>query len=459
MGLFSKGKTGGMMNVIRCDEKEYLVWKWRPEGQELGASKRENGIRYGSSLRVKDGEVAILVYTTKENEDCQEVIVGPQDKIINTANFPVLADIVGLGYGGDTPFQAEVYFINLSENVQILFGVPYFDVFDPRFPDFPVPVAVRGTITFNISDYSAFIKNNRLINFEIKDFKQQIRSAVMKYTKSIVMSLPASRNIPVVQLESQILQVNDALESYLRPRFEKDFGVCMKALDIEAVEINKDSETYKELKRVTKDIASETVIAQSDVNIQNLRDSQRIMSENMEESLRIQREEAQRAQRLKTETSYIGAHALNRQADVMQTAAESLGKIGGTMGDGSGNDGFNPAGMMTGMMMGGAIGSQMAGYMNQMGQNLNAFAQQNMQAPPPIPKPVSYYVLIDNQQSGPFDENALRQMASSGQLSEDTYVWKQGMAQWMQARDTELNKLFASVPPVPPPFPPTPPTK
>ena len=28
MGLFSKGKTGGMMNVIRCDEKEYLVWKW-----------------------------------------------------------------------------------------------------------------------------------------------------------------------------------------------------------------------------------------------------------------------------------------------------------------------------------------------------------------------------------------------------------------------------------------------
>ena len=447
------------MNVIRCDEKEYLVWKWRPEGQELGASKRENGIRYGSSLRVKDGEVAILVYTTKENEDCQEVIVGPQDKIINTANFPVLADIVGLGYGGDTPFQAEVYFINLSENVQILFGVPYFDVFDPRFPDFPVPVAVRGTITFNISDYSAFIKNNRLINFEIKDFKQQIRSAVMKYTKSIVMSLPASRNIPVVQLESQILQVNDALESYLRPRFEKDFGVCMKALDIEAVEINKDSETYKELKRVTKDIASETVIAQSDVNIQNLRDSQRIMSENMEESLRIQREEAQRAQRLKTETSYIGAHALNRQADVMQAAAESLGKIGETMGDGSGNDGFNPAGMMTGMMMGGAIGSQMAGYMNQMGQNLNAFAQQNMQAPPPTPKPVSYYVLIDNQQSGPFDENVLRQMASSGQLSEDTYVWKQGMAQWMQARDTELNKLFASVPPVPPPFPPIPPTK
>ena len=35
MGLFGRGKGGGLMNVIRCDEQEYLVWKWRPEGQEL----------------------------------------------------------------------------------------------------------------------------------------------------------------------------------------------------------------------------------------------------------------------------------------------------------------------------------------------------------------------------------------------------------------------------------------
>ena len=49
------------MNVIRCDEPEYLVWKWRPEGQNFRDSKRENSIRFGSSLRVKDGEMAIFV--------------------------------------------------------------------------------------------------------------------------------------------------------------------------------------------------------------------------------------------------------------------------------------------------------------------------------------------------------------------------------------------------------------
>ena len=64
MGLFGnilgKGKSGGLMNVIRCDEEEYLVWKWRPAGQEVNSTSRENAIRYGSTLVVKDGELAVL---------------------------------------------------------------------------------------------------------------------------------------------------------------------------------------------------------------------------------------------------------------------------------------------------------------------------------------------------------------------------------------------------------------
>lgn len=459
MGIFSKNSNGGIMNVIRCDEKEYLVWKWRPDNQELGASKRENGIRFGSCLRVKDGEMAILVYSSKDKDDCQDIVIGPQDKIINTANFPVLASIVGLAYGGDTPFQAEVYFINLAQNAQLFFGVPYFDVFDPRYPDLPVPVSVRGTITFNITDYKTFIKNNRLINFDIDDFKRQIKAAVMKYAKSIIITMPTSHKIPVVQLESNILEVNDALEGYLRPRFENDFGVNLKVLDIEAIEINKDTPAYKELKKVTADITSSTVLAQSDVNIQNLKDTQRISAENMEESLRIQREEMQRAQRLQTESTYFGSHSFDRQADVMQTAAESLGKLGGSSVDGS-SGGFNPAGMMTGMMMGTTIGGQMTGMINQMGQNVGIQSGTGGNVPPPnVKQQMPFFVYLDNQQKGPFNEPQLFLMIQSGQLTQDTYVWTQGMEQWAMAKDTGLSRLFTSDNAVPPPFPPVPPIK
>ena len=118
------------MDVIRCDEAEYLVWKWRPSGQEANSTNRENAIRYGSSLRVKDGEVAVFVYQQK-NGTLQDFIVGPYDDTIKTANFPILSSIVGLAFGGASPFQAEVYFINLQGNNQIKFGIPFFDVTTP----------------------------------------------------------------------------------------------------------------------------------------------------------------------------------------------------------------------------------------------------------------------------------------------------------------------------------------
>ena len=84
MGLFSKLTSGGLMNEIRCDEPSYLIWKWRPAG---GNGKRENAIRWGSSLRVKDGEVAVFVYKHSDGT-LQDFIEGPFDGIADTKNLP-----------------------------------------------------------------------------------------------------------------------------------------------------------------------------------------------------------------------------------------------------------------------------------------------------------------------------------------------------------------------------------
>lgn len=450
MGLFNK-KEGGMMDVIRCDEQEYLVWKWRPAGQDANSTHKENAIRYGSSLRVKDGEVAVFVYKQKDGT-MQDYIMGPYDDTIKTANFPVLTSIVGLAFGGASPFQAEIYYINLAGNVQIKFGIPYFDVFDPRFLDFAVPMAVRGTLTFNITDYKGFIKLNRLINFELEDFKRQLKDAVTKYVKGVVTNIPQDNGIPVIQMERKILEINTIVEQYLKPRLETDFGVNMKAFDIAAIEPDKESEGYQSLMHVTKEQQTRTIDAQTNINIKNMADMQTINAANMEETLRIQREEAQRAQKLQTETNFIGAHALNQQTEVLKTAAGNLGQMG-SMDMGGGNGGFNPAGMMTGMMMGGAMGQQMAGMMNQMGQTMN----QGMQAPPPIPQ-VQYTLNIGGQNMGPYNMQQMQQMVQQGQMSAQTYVWKQGMANWEMAGNVqELATLFGAVPPPPPGMPPVPP--
>ena len=220
MGIFNKKHEGGLMDVIRCDEPTYLIWKWRPKGaEEANSTKKENAIRYGSSLRVKDGEVAVFVYHQKDGT-MQDYIEGPYDDTIKTANFPILTSIVGAAFGGASPFQAEIYFINLAGIIQVKFGVPFFDVADARNTNFTVPVAVRGSINFRVTNYKEFIKLHRLIDFDLEAFKLQIRDAVCQYIKSIVTNIPFDTGIPVIHLERKIFEVSSVLQPILKQRLE-----------------------------------------------------------------------------------------------------------------------------------------------------------------------------------------------------------------------------------------------
>ena len=432
MKLFGMNKTGGFMDEIRCDEPSYLIWKWHPRGVSQGAGDRENAIRWGSSLRVKDGEVAVFVYKQKDGT-IQDYILGPYDQTIKTSNFPVLASIVGAAYDGGTPFQAEVYFINLAQLIQVKFAVPFFDVYDPRFLDFGVPVAVRGTISFKISDYKEFIKLHRLQTFNLNDFQKQIKDAVARYTKNIVANAPAEHNIPVIKLENKIAVINDALESDVIERLEATFGVIVSNVDIASIEVDKASEGYRQLISVTKDVTTAKIEAETTDYV---------------ERIRIQREEGQYAQHKQTQSSNLGAFQIEKQTEVGIAGAEALGQMGsagsGTVSLG-GDAGFNPAAMMAGMAVGGAVGQNIAGTMN----NMMANTQPQMgMTPPPLPT-TAYHIAVNGQTSGPFDKNALTQMALSGQLLPSSLVWKQGIPEWMKADSVDdLKDLF--MPPIPP---------
>ena len=453
MALFGKPKSSGFMNEIRCDEPSYLIWKWHPAGTQPRANKRENAIRWGSSLRVKDGEVAVFVYK-QSNGTMQDYIVGPFDQTIKTANFPVLASIVGLAYDGGTPFQAEVYFINLARIIQVRFGVPFFDIYDPRLTDFGVPVAVRGTISFGITDYREFVKLHRLSNFNLDDFQKQIRDAVNRYVKDTVANAPAAHNIPVVQIESKTAQINDAIEFDIAERLKETFGVTVSGVDISAIEIDKSSEGYRQLMSVTRELSGATAQAEAEARIRDITEKQRIEAENYAETLRIQREESQYAQRMHTRTSNFGAYQVEKQAEVGVAGANALGQMGangaGGVDLGGGNAGFNPAAMMASMAVGGVVGQNIAGAMGNMMGSMNQQAASGA-VPPPIPT-AAYHVAVNGQATGPYAISVLAQMAAAGQLTADSLVWANGMAQWAKAGTVdELKALFVNnTPPIPP---------
>lgn len=428
MGLFKKTKDTGIMDEIRCDESSYLIWKWRPYNSQPGENMRENAIRWGSSLRVKEGEVAVFVYK-KNDETYQDFIKGPFDKIIETKNIPLIANAIGLAYNGGTPFQAEVYFINLAQIIQVKFGVPFFDVYDPRFLDFGVPIAVRGTISFKINDYCEFIKLHRLNSFNLNDFQQQIKDAVSRYVKEVVTNAPSANNIPLVQIETKTEYINKAVEEYVTDRLKKSFGVIVSGLDIGAIEIDKSSDGYKQLMSVTKDIEVAKISAQAQDYV---------------ERMRIQREESQYAQHKQTQSANIGAFQIEKQAQIGIAGAEALGQMGnnnaGAVDLGT-NTGFNPVAMMAGMAVGGAVGQNLVGTMN------NAMSIQTQV--PPIPNSnVVFNVVINGQSEGPYDINALTQMVANGLIKSDTLVWRPGMSNWQPANTaSELQNLFGAVPP------------
>ena len=440
MGLFNR-KEGGLMDVIRCDEEQYLVWKWRPAGQAANSTSKENAIRYGSSLRVKDGETAVFVYK-KDGEQVMDFIQGPYDGTIKTDNFPILTSIVGAAFGGESPFQAEIYFFNLQGNNQIKFAVPYFDVADPRFLDFTVPVAVRGSLTFNLTDVQQFIKLNRLIDFDLDKFRDQISGMVKKFAKNFVVNCPIDNGISVLQIERKIVEISDLMQARLAPQLQDDFGVNLKRLDISAIEIDKESSDYAEFVHATKE-------------------QQKIQAEQIGRRAQIDTDIYEESGHLAAESQYLQAHAINKQAEVLTAAANNLGQMGQMNMDGGG--GMNPVGMMMGMGVAAGMGQQMAGMMS---GGMNAMQQPMQQpqmqqqapqmAPPPMPGTVSYMLAVNGQQYGPYNMQQLQQMVQSGQLTAQTLVWCQGMAAWEPAANRpDLASLFA---PAAPPMPPTPPT-
>ena len=417
---FFRGNDGGFMDVIRCDAEEYLVEKWTPNG-EVNATAKENAIRYGSRLLLKPNESAVFFYS--DGTKNIDVIEGPINELIKTANFPVLTSIVGSLYGGESPFNAEVYFFNRQRNIQIRFGIPYFDVFDNRFPDLPVPCAVRGTLTFNVTDIAKFVQYYRLQHFTLAKFEEVIKDFVTNRVKSIITNIPADTGLPVMQMERRIEDISRYIAEKINVILHDDFGINVVRLDIGAIELDKTHPFFIQLKAATADQQTRFIDAKTGIEITNLG-----------EMARIQRKDAE----MGVEGKNFAVHQLNQQADILKTAANNLGEMSNVNLGGGG--GFNPLGIMTGIAVGGVMGNQMG---NMMG---------NISSTPPPPPVTVYHIALNGQQSGPYNLQQLKEYAAAGQFTTAHFVWKPGMQGWEPASEAQgLAGIFESVPPPPPP--------
>lgn len=355
---------------------------------------------------------------------------------------------------------------NLSKGSQLNFAIPYFDVFDPRLQDYGVPVSVHGAVVYAIEDMDLFHSVNRNEGYSDETFKNKLRGQLTKFIKSVVSNAPSDAQIPVVQIERKIFEISELIQQRVTPQVEKLFGITIRSLDITGINVDKESRGYRELKALTAELEKERMMAQHNAQISNFNlnnnlqqdmlkkqselnldamgrkqeldlggqeELQRMNLENQRETMRIQREEMQRASRLQTEQTFMGAHQANLNAGVLNNATDN--GINAFRQQPMG-EGMNGAPQMPGQKgMGGA--PQMPG--------MGAAVPQ-----------VLYYIGINGQQYGPCDWNKLQQLVQQGQLTQQSYVWKNGMAQWEFAGNvTELAPLFQGTAPQMPGMPPT----
>ena len=141
----------------------------------------QNEIKNGAKLIVREGQTAVFV-----SEGQLADVFKPGTYTLNTKNLPILATLKGWKYGFNSPFKAEVYFVNTRLFTDEKWGTknPVM-LSDERFG--LTEIRAFGTYSFRISDAGNFVVNvvgtdNNFTNYEVNEhLKKSDRDTLHRY--------------------------------------------------------------------------------------------------------------------------------------------------------------------------------------------------------------------------------------------------------------------------------------
>jgi len=307
-----------IIDVLKYDgPNDVLVWKWRSES----SSSREEELRMGSQLIVNQSQEACF-FKGGELLD----VFGPGTHTLSTKNLPFLSKLVGLVYGGETPFSAEVYFVNKTVSMDAKFGLIPFNMVEPTFK-VPIPVSCRGSFALMVKDSKRFLTNmiGTVKDFNTKTLSELFRGVISENVKNTITKISREQNLSPLELESIVYEVGTAVKSIINEHLQ-EFGIEIKLFNIESIPVIDEDQRVKD------------VVAQF----------QKIMAADVDERMRLKR----RAENLEV-------YKVERSFDTTEKAAENLG--GGEGGDAGGAGGI--IGTMIGLGMVNPIAQQMGDMM------------------------------------------------------------------------------------------------
>ena len=221
MGLMDYLKTQ-FLEIIQWqdDSRDTISWRFPDEDKE---------IKRGAQLIVRESQTAQFVYLGQFGDT-----FGPGKHYLTTDNIPILSTLKGWKYGLESPFKADVYYVNTR-----LFTGNKWGTANPimlRDPDFGIVRArAYGIYDFKVVDVKTFLREvaGTDDHFRLDEFSDTMRSRIV----SVFTDALASAKVPVLDVASRYSELGEALLPAINPQVTAKYGIEISSFIVENVSV------------------------------------------------------------------------------------------------------------------------------------------------------------------------------------------------------------------------------
>ncbi len=351
------------------------IIQWENNAQEVVHKFESDNLRLGSQLVVYPGETAFFV---KGGKICDEFICGTYT--IKSENIPLLEKLINVPFNNETPFKADVWFVNQVEFLDCKWGTQSpLQVEDPKY-EVIVPIRAFGQYGFRIAKPRVFLERlvGNMPSFATSKVAEYFRGVILSKLTSIIYNKMKQDNLSILNINSNVEELAEYAKIAIADVFRK-YGLELSLFNIISITVNESDPSFVRLKE-SKDAAAEIKI--------------------------IGRENYQ----------------MTRSFDVLEKAAENDSGIAGAA-----------VGIGAGVGIGGVVGAISAKTINTNTQNVDEI--------PPLPT-IDYYLAIKGERKGPFGFEQIEQEITYGKIGENTLIWKKGLKQWIKIGEMNEFKHF-----------------
>jgi excisionase family DNA binding protein len=202
------------------DSRDTLSWRFPDEDKE---------IKRGAQLIVRESQTAQFVYLGQFGDT-----FGPGKHSLTTDNTPILATLKGWKYGFESPFKADIYYVNTRVFTGNKWGTA--NPIMLRDQDFGIVRArAYGIYDFKVVDVKTFLKEvaGTDHHFRLDEFADTMRSHIV----SVFTDALASAKVPVLDVASRYSELGTALLPLINPEVVAKYGIEITSFIVENVSV------------------------------------------------------------------------------------------------------------------------------------------------------------------------------------------------------------------------------